>query len=46
LFKLFDDIEAEKRGQVDAFFCGNPKFSEDVERSCIEHKFKFYKEIF
>lgn len=46
LEKIFTEIEKEKKGKVDVFFCGNVQFGNLVQKNCLAKKFKFSKEIF
>ncbi|XP_046576417.1 NADPH oxidase 5-like [Haliotis rubra] len=44
--KLFGKIAAEKNGQVNVFFCGNPTLAKAIKQHCVSFGFGFSKENF
>ncbi|XP_071826434.1 NADPH oxidase 5-like isoform X2 [Apostichopus japonicus] len=44
--KVFKNIQAQKNGRVEVFFCGAPALSEILERYCAKYDFIYHKESF
>lgn len=44
--KVFEKLSSEKKGKVDAYFCGAPLLGKQIKDKCTQFKFNFSQENF
>jgi len=44
--KIFQKLQAERKGKITVFYCGNPVVASIIRGKCEEFGFDFRKEVF